>query len=494
MSISKHAAAIASLIFGIVIIVAKVTVALLTGSLSILAESIDAALDLLAAGVTILAVHVAERPPDDNHPYGHARADNLGALAQTMLLMATAVWILWQAFVRIFVQPEVPALNIWSFLVIIISLAVNLLRVFLLHQATSGANSPALKASLVNFTNDMIGSLVVLCALGMIALSGRLPFPFWLIQRLDALAAAFVAFRGLYLAWGLGIGAIRALMDDVPPELNQRLVYRISKMPDVVPDSANVRLRFVGEHPYVEVTVGTSRDRSLEEAHQLADDVEQVVRAELNHEASVLVHVEPARVAAEPYATAVYSTAQRLGLRVHNLDIYQLTDGVRVEMDLELPGSLTLEEAHQHSEHLEAAISEELPCQSCVFIHLEPRRDEIQPAVRYMPIMQQVQQALVTLPDAPSILGIETLLTDVGIIVALQCDFPGATPLTEVHKAMTRIEHDLRRTMPGIARVQIDPEPTGQARRQARQPCNVVGNDCLPTSELSLPPEGLEEF
>jgi divalent metal cation (Fe/Co/Zn/Cd) transporter len=305
----------------------------------------------------------------------------------------------------------------------------------------------------------MLGSLVVLLALLTISLREWLPLPFWLIARADALAAAFVALLGLVVAWRLGSEAIRALMDDVSPDLNRRLVDRIAEIPEVVDDSVLVRTRFVGTTPYVEVTVGTPRDRSLEEAHQLADDVEQAVCAELDT-AQVLVHVEPTRTERESYATAVYSIAQRLGLRIHNLDMYQLAEGVRIEMDLELPSSLTLAEAHRHSEELEAAIISELPAGTSVAIHLEPRRDKMQPAVRYGPILEQVQHALETLPDiATRVSRIEALLTDKGTIVVLHCHFPGATPLTEVHTCMACIEHDLLRIMPEIVRVQIDPEP-----------------------------------
>ncbi len=459
MTISRQVASFASVVLGVVLIAAKVVISVITGSLSILAEAFDAALDLLAAGVTLLAVRIADRPPDENHPYGHARADNLGALAQTVLLVVAAGWILWQAGQRIFIEPAIPEVTIWALLVVVISLGINLFRIYILNRATHEAASPSLAASIANFSVDMLGSLVVLLALLTISLREWLPLPFWLVARADALAAAFVALLGLIVAWRLGTEAIHALMDDVSPDLNRRLVDRIAEIPEVVDNSVLVRTRFVGSIPYVEVTVGTPRDRSLEEAHQLADDIEQAVCNELDA-AQVLVHVKPTRTERESYATAVYSIAQRLGLRIHNLDMYQLAEGVRIKMDLELPSSLTLAEAHQHSEELEAAIVSELPARTSVAIHLEPRRDKIQPAVRYGPVVEQVQHALEALPDiAANVSHTEALLTDKGTIVVLHCAFPGTTPLTEVHTRMACIEHDLLRIMPDIVRVQIDPEP-----------------------------------
>jgi cation diffusion facilitator family transporter len=470
MGVSKHTAAVLSVGASILLTVVKVLVGMLTGSLSILAEAIDSVLDLLAAGVTFLVVRVADLPPDENHPYGHARAENLGALAQTVLLVATAALVLWHALERILFMPVIPEVTIWSFLVIIISLIINVARVYTLHRTARETRSHTLAANVANFANDILGSLLVLVALGLIALDPWLNLPSWLIVRADAIAAALVALVAIRVAWMTGQQAIGALMDDVPPDLSRSLLERVSQLPDVVPDSAHIRTRFVGEQPYVEVTVGTPRGRSLEEAHQLADDVEHAVRTELN-EANVLVHVKPARTPAEPYATAIYSLAHNLGLRVHNLDLFQLSDRVLAEMDLELPGSLTLAEAHVHSEQLEAAIAAELPCCSTIMIHLEPRHDQMQPAVRYTPLVAQVQRAIDTLPDAALLSLDDALLIDKGVVVLLHRTFPGTMRLTEVHDIMAEIERNLQYAMPEIAVVQIDPELDGTAEQQP-QPGN----------------------
>jgi cation diffusion facilitator family transporter len=457
MAVSKHIAALVSVIASITLAVTKILVGLLTGSLSILAEAIDSVLDLLAAGVTMMVVRVSDLPPDENHPYGHARAENLGALAQTVLLVATAALVLWHALERIFISPVIPTITFWSFLVVAVSLVINIGRIFLLSRATAHDRSDTLSANIANFVNDTFGSLVVLLALLTIALQPWLSLPSWLVARADAIGAVLVACLALGVAWRMGRKAIRALMDDVPPDLSRSLVERVSTVPHVVPESIQVRTRFVGDQPFVDVTVGTPRGRSLEEAHQLANDVKQAIRDELN-EASVLVHVEPTRTPAETYTTAVYSVAQYLGLRVHNLDVYQLADEILVKVDLELPGNQSLREAHATSERLEAAIAADLPCHARVTVHLEPRRDNIQPAVRYEPLNERVVQVLDALPYTQSILRTETLLTDKGMVVTLQAQFPGVTSLTEVHEAMADIEHDLQRAMPDIVSVQIDPE------------------------------------
>ena len=100
---------------------------------------------------------------------------------------------------------------------------------------------------------------------------------------------------------------------------------------------------------------------------------------------------------------------------------------------------------------------------SAVAVHLEPRRDRVQPAVRYAPLNDSIREVVRQLPGAASVAQVETLLTDAGAIVTLRCAFPPETPLSEVHTAMARMERDLRRAVPDVVRVQIDPEPAQHA-------------------------------
>ncbi len=469
---SKRSAALASVASGVLLTALKLAVGIATGSLAILAEAAHSALDLLAAGITLLVVQVADLPPDENHPYGHARAEHLGALAEAVLLVVTALLVLREAFLRIFVHAELPETTIWAFIVMIVSLVVDWRRSRALKQAAAEFNSQALAADAAHFANDLIATAVVLVALAIIAVAQPLALlPAWLLIRVDAIAAAVVALIALWVAWAMSVRAVRALMDDVPAGLSRRLVRQVTALPSVIPESVHMRTRFVGNQPYVEVSLGTPRGGSLEEAHQLTESVEAVIREELAG-ANVLVHVIPARTATEPYATAVYAAANQLGLHVHNLDIFQLADSVRVDMDLELPTNLTLGEAHTWSEKLERAICAELGGATVVAVHLEPRRDRVQPAVHYAPLNAKIRDLVAQLPGAGDVAQVETLLTDAGTIVTLRCAFPPETPLSEVHTAMASLERDLRRAIPDVMRVQIDPEPAGskEPRTENQEP------------------------
>lgn len=458
----KRSAALASVGSGVLLTVLKLIVGFATGSIGILAEAAHSTLDLVAATVTFTVVHVADLPPDENHPYGHARAENLGALAEATLLSITAIWVLWKAYERIFISPVAPEVTIWSFAVMGISLVVDWFRSRALRRAAEKYNSPALAADAANFSNDMLGTSGVLLGLIIITLYYQFGIvPQWLALRADAFAAVGVAIIAIVVASRFSTRAVRALMDDIPHDLHRQLARITESVPGVLTGSARVRARFVGQKPFVDVTFQVPRIQSLEEAHQVTEAVEAAIQADLP-DADVMVHVEPARVETEEYTTAVYAAASRLGLSVHNLDVFILHDGVRVDLDLELPADLTLAKAHAYSERLETAIRAELPGSTIITIHLEPRRDTVQPAVRFAAVQQAVNEALDRMDERSYITSVDALLVDGGVVVALRCAFPPDELLTTAHETMAKVERELRRAVPNIMRVQIDPEPVDQ--------------------------------
>jgi hypothetical protein len=121
----KRKAALSSVLAAIFLTLMKLVVGLLTGSLGILAEALHSGLDLVAAGVTLFAVQVSGRPADREHPYGHGKVENLSALFETLLLLATCVWIIYEALQRLFVKSVEVEASFWAFAVMIIAIAVE---------------------------------------------------------------------------------------------------------------------------------------------------------------------------------------------------------------------------------------------------------------------------------------------------------------------------------------------------------------------------------
>jgi cation diffusion facilitator family transporter len=458
---SKQSVARVSILASGTLVILKLLVGIFSGSLGILAEAAHSLLDLAATVITFLVIRVAAIPPDENHPYGHERAENLGALAGMALLAGTGVFIVYQAFQTILFHPGPPHVTFWSFAVLIVSVIVDFLRARTLKKAAKQHESNALASDAEHFANDMLGSIAVTIGLGMVALANIVPIPDWLVGRADAFAALAVAIVAFRSVWKLSSEAVHSLMDDVPADLIERLKKRVESVEGVVRGTVMVRTRFVGSRPYVEVKLGTQRGTSLESAHQLSTIVEKELAVELGT-AEAIVHVEPIATPHESRAESVRAIADRLGLRVHNLNIYLVARETRIELDLELPDTLTLKEGHEKSELLETALKDELPGKVMIDVHLEARSDEPRPAIRHAPSTQRVKEALAKLPEAGHFTVQDVLVMDEGLVVTLEKSFAGHTPLSETHHKMANLERALRNALPEVVRVHINPELEGK--------------------------------
>ncbi len=259
---SKEAVTTASIVASGGLAALKLLVGLLSGSLGLLAEAAHSLLDLISTLITFLVVRIAAVPPDSNHPYGHERAEQLGALAGMALLAGTGALILYHAFDTIFFHPAAPVVSVWAFAVLIISVIVDFLRARTLRTAAADYASSALASDAEHFANDMLGALSVLLGLAVIALAEPLHLPDWLVGRADAIAALLVAAIALRSVWNLGSQAVRSLMDDVPAGLTDRLKKRVESVDGVVAGTVVIRTRFVGNRPFVEVKLGTARGTS----------------------------------------------------------------------------------------------------------------------------------------------------------------------------------------------------------------------------------------
>ncbi|MBO9727253.1 MAG: cation diffusion facilitator family transporter [Chitinophaga sp.] len=437
----------------------KFIIGILTGSLGLIAEGIHSLLDLLSTLVTFVAVRVAARPPDANHPYGHERAESLGALAGMILLGATALIIGYHAIVKILWEPGAPEVTIWSFAIIIISIVVDFMRVRTLKRAARLYQSQALASDAEHFGNDMLGSIAILIGLLFIFLGRYLPLPVWLVERADAFAALGVVFIAFKSVWSVGSQAIRSLMDDVPEDLQPRLQQRVERIPGVVPGAVTIKPRFVGNKPYVEATVGTLRSLTFEKAHELTETIEHAIKEELDPETVVIVHAEPIHTTDEPYSITVRSVAARLDLRIHNLNLYLVGDEMRIELDLEVSEEVTLREAHMKSELLESALIQEFPLPVKVAVHIEPRNEMPKAARRQVEAFERVKVALIKLTAWPNVKIDEVLQTDEGLVVTLIIYLAGDTSLAYTHTIMYDLERALKVEVPDIIRVHIDPEP-----------------------------------
>ena len=147
----KSRVAFFSVLAAIALTSIKIIVGIWTNSLGILSEALHSGLDLVAAVITLFAVRVADKPADKTHNYGHGKVENLSALVETLLLLLTCFWIIYEAVHRLISGKTDLDINIWSFIVVIVSIAIDYSRSRALSRVAKKHNSQALEDHALHF-------------------------------------------------------------------------------------------------------------------------------------------------------------------------------------------------------------------------------------------------------------------------------------------------------------------------------------------------------
>lgn len=287
----KSSAALNSVIAAIGLTTFKIIVGVLTNSLGILAEAAHSALDLAAAVMTFFAVRIADKPADYEHPFGHGKAENISALFETLLLLATSGWIIYEAIHRLMVPDVHVEVSIWSFIVMGTSIVVDVSRSRMLMKAAKEHNSQALEADALHFSTDVWSSSVVILGLIVVVIGRYFP-GLAVLEKGDAIAALVVAVIVIFVSGELGVRSIQALLDAAPKNGEyDKIVQQVSRMKGVA-DVHAVRIRSSGAGWFVDMHVTMDGNLSLAESHAITERIERKVQSILP-KSDVTVHVEP---------------------------------------------------------------------------------------------------------------------------------------------------------------------------------------------------------
>jgi cation diffusion facilitator family transporter len=286
----KQSAALRSLLAAVGLTAFKIVVGLATGSLGILAEAAHSGLDLVAAALTFVAVRLSGRPADREHLYGHGKIENLSALAETILLLLTCAWIVWEAVHRLRVHHTEIEVTVWSFGVMLTSIVVDLSRSRLLSRAAKKFHSQALEADALHFATDVWSSSVVIVGLAAVKVGDWWPRLLFL-RNADAIAALGVSALVVWVSVRLGRRTLDALIDKAPEGMEQRIVSAVESVAGVR-DCHNVRMRYSGPILFIDLHILVDGAQSLAQAHLLTETIEEVIRG-IAPNADVTVHPEP---------------------------------------------------------------------------------------------------------------------------------------------------------------------------------------------------------
>jgi cation diffusion facilitator family transporter len=457
----KRRAALLSVGSALLLVSLKTFLVVRTGSLGVLSEALHSGLDLVAAVITFLSLRVSDRPADERHPYGHGKFENFSAFVETGLLALTALYIIYEAFDRLFfhsvhIQPGLTAI-----FVLLGALIIDITRAKRLSHVAKKYSSEALEADALHFATDVWSTIVVIVGIGLVWAGEKWNMP-WLVYA-DALAGLAVAGVILWVGSRLGKRTLDALLDAVPEGLQEEIRTAVGKM-DGVLAVERVRLRRAGNRYFVDATVGVPRTASLEQVHAWSDAIEKRVGDIVP--ADVVVHAEPRAPQGEPFFDAIRAAAQRMGLSIHDLSAQQNKGQLFVELHLEVDPHLSLREAHGQATELEDAIRELRQEPTEVNIHIEPLGTDISLPEEIGDLrdlgraiegfLYQLSAEYYELLNAHNV---RVRQVQHHILASCHCAMRSELPITQIHDVTAALEDRVKERFPQVYRVTIHPEP-----------------------------------
>lgn len=458
----------------------KIVVALLTGSLGILAEAAHSGLDLVAALMTYFAVRVADRPPDATHHYGHGKVENLSAFIESGLLMLTALWVIYESARRLLFHEGHVDANIWAFLVMLVAIVVDFTRSRALMRVARKLGSQALEADALHFSTDIWSSAVVIAGLIVVRLSQSFQLPAWFGQA-DAIAALGVSAIVIWVSLRLLKVTIDALLDRAPDALVKQVESSITQVEGVT-EVRRIRERRAGNKLFADVVIGAPRTYTFEQIHTLSEQVEQAAIAGARaispqSDVDVLVHVEPTASPGETLIDQIHYLAELQGVHAHDIHAREVNGRLEADFDIEVHADVDLQEAHKVASRLEQAILQNNPRVGRVTTHLEAPAEAI---VRRKDVTQhytEMAEHIVELADVVAGKGsahdvhlyqpATTQLEHTNVSgnnkeeldLVLHTFFDPHIPLSQAHIQAEEIKRSLRKEYPNLGSIAIHTEP-----------------------------------
>jgi cation diffusion facilitator family transporter len=460
----KKAVALNSVYAAVAITALKIVVGASTGSLGILSEAAHSGLDLVAAAITYFSVRVSDKPADADHQYGHGKVENFSAFVETALLLATCLWIVYEATKRLFFHSVEIEPSIWAFLVMGTSIAIDLWRSRRLKRVADKYDSQALLADALHFSTDVWSSAVVILGL-ILVLVGRTYSITWLAKA-DPIAALVVAGIVVYVSWRLARQTVDALLDSAPAGVRSKIIDRVSRVQGVL-EIDRVRIRRGGSKYFADVSFAMSRTVTFQKSEQVANEVATGIR-ELLPGADVVVNAVARASLEESLFDRIRAVATRNNLNVHDISVQDMGGKLHVEQHVELDERMVLKEAHDRVTRLEGELRNDIPEISSILTHIESEPATIETSdgrVEAPNLERRIQSVTGGFPEVVDTHDMMFKRVAGHLYLSLHCTMKDDLPLARVHEIQTTMESKFRQELPELFRVLIHPEPQTDNRR-----------------------------
>ena len=305
----KSKAAAFSVASNTALILLKIVAGLITGSISLIAEAVHSMMDLAAAVIAFFSVRISDTPPDEEHPFGHGKWENISGVAEALLIFIAAGIIVYQAVRRLMNGETLETLEV-GIGIMAVSIVVNVLVSRYLLKVSRKTDSIALEADARHLTTDVMTMAGVLLGLVIVQI-GKITGHN--INIFDPIAALLVALLIIRTAYDLTRRSFGPLVDvRLPQQEEDEITSCIKEHTSQLAGFHEVRTRKSGSQRFIDFHLMLPQNTSIEESHKMCDHLEEDMKNRLPN-SNVTIHVEPCEV--ECRQCLVSSCSLRIGVQ-----------------------------------------------------------------------------------------------------------------------------------------------------------------------------------
>ncbi|MGE6404982.1 cation diffusion facilitator family transporter [Bacillus velezensis] len=273
-----------SVISNSLVVVLKIVVGIITGSVAILSEAIHSFLDLIAAFIAFISVRISKKPADTGHPYGHGKVENLSGTIETILIFAAGIWMIYECVQKL-VNPAPVHLPVLGIVVMLAGALINLIVSKFVKREAEKVNSVAMKSNALHLLTDVYTSLGVAASLLVVTVTE------WYI--LDPIIGMVLAVYIIYEAFKLMKEAFPPLIDTRLSEEEEKTILKIIEtFQQEFIEIHDFRTRRSGPQEYIDFHLVVASHVTIKDVHDLCDRIERDITNEFK-QAQVMIHPEP---------------------------------------------------------------------------------------------------------------------------------------------------------------------------------------------------------
>jgi cation diffusion facilitator family transporter len=449
---AKRKLSIFSLATSIFLVIVKTIVAYTSNSLGVYSEALNNSLDIVTVLITFLAIRVSIKPADKDHPYGHGKYENFSAFLETIIISLLSVYIIYKSIARIVTKDYALNINIYVFIVLIFSIFINIIRVIYIRNIALKYNSPAFKADLINYSGDILSSVIVI---------GGLIFAKYGLNIADPIASIIISLIILFFSGRLALKTVKDLLGYIPAKLTD-LIEGILNNFEEIQKIDKIRIQEVGNIKFVNIQLSLKSSLHLSQVELIKEKIKNKLSEEL---ADSEISIE---TKSSLYDSNLNDLIKEIILNeskvkdIHNVLISNIEGKLNITIHLELEKELKLIEAEEITKNIEEKIKKTAPEIERIYIHIEVENhpedwDDI--TEKSETLIEEIKDCIKNQIDTDTCHKFTVLFNGDKYNISFHCRFNRELEIKKVHLKTTEMENIIKTALSDINELTIHAEP-----------------------------------